>query len=105
MEIEKDNVNNGKDLFEVEETDSTLGKFKLKTIQPYESSRHIPCYTIPFVIIHMFSLDTNATDSGNLDNTIDENRRIIYDAVPNNVIVDDGIKLRIHTDNSDLGFR
>ena len=65
----------------------------------------IPCYTIPFVIIHMFSLDTNATDSGNLDNTIDENRRIIYDAVPNNVIVDDGIKLRIHTDNSDLGFR
>ena len=41
MEIEKDNVNNGKDLFEVEETDSTLGKFKLKTIQPYESSRHL----------------------------------------------------------------
>ena len=39
MEIEKDNVNNGKDLFEVEETDSTLGKFKLKTLQPYESSR------------------------------------------------------------------
>ena len=52
-----------------------------------------------------FSLATNTTDSGNLDNTIDENRRIIYDAVPNNVIVDDGIKLRIHTDNSDLGFR
>ena len=38
MEIEKVNVNNGKDLFEVEETDSTLGKFKLKTTQPYESS-------------------------------------------------------------------
>ena len=65
----------------------------------------IPCYTNPSEIIPILLLATNATDSGNSDSTIDENRRIIYDAVPNNVIVDDGIKLRIHTDNSDLGFR
>ena len=65
----------------------------------------IPCYTNPSEIIPILLLATNATDSGNSDSTIDENRRIIYDAVPNNVIVDDGIKLRIHTDNSDLGYR
>ena len=69
------------------------------------TNKIIPCYTNQSAIILILLLATNATDSGNSDSTIDENRRIIYDAVPNNVIVDDGIKLRIHTDNSDLGFR